>query len=140
MKPFGGFVSASPKPRSASNSQESSTSSSSAKANGAILNVPVGADSWALIVLGGRTLADNETAGLTAIPEQTDVKPPLAKGRVKDEELYPLVEFPTRQDTKTLLVIRDEFRVEDNGRKLLERCVQVCCVCCYPSMRGRCLT
>ena len=50
-----------------------------------------------MIVLGGRTLADKETAGLTAIPEQTDVKPPLAKGRVKDEEqdeeLYPLVEF-----------------------------------------------
>ena len=102
------------KPRPALDSQEPSASSPSAKANGAIENVHVGADSRALIVLGGRTLADNETAGLTAILEQTDVKSPLAKGRVKDEELYPLVEFRTRQDTETMLVIRDKFCVEDN--------------------------
>ena len=75
--------------------------------------------------MGGRTLADNETAGLTAIPEQTDVKPPLAKGRVKDEELYPLVEFRTQQGTEIVLVVRDEFRVEDNEGKLLARRVQV---------------
>ena len=88
----------------------------------------------------GRTLADKETAGLTAIPERLDVKPPLAKGRVKDEELYSLVEFRTKQGTETMLVIRDEFRVEDNRGKLLTRCVQVCRICCSSRMRGRCLT
>ena len=140
MKPFGGVASPSSKPRPASDSQEPSASSSSAKVNGAILNVHVGADSRALIVLGGQTLADKENAGVTASPERMDVKPPLAKGRMKDEELYPIVKFRTRQDTEAMLVIRDEFRVEDNGEELLARCVQVCRVCCYPSMRGRCLT
>ena len=142
MKPFGGFASASSKPRSASNSQEPSTSSSSAKAkaNGAISDVHVSADSRVLIALCGRTLADKETAGVTVIPERMDETPPSAKGRMKDEELYPLTEFRTWQDTETMLVIRDEFRVEDNGRKLLARCVQVCRICCSSRMRGRCLT
>ena len=93
MKPFVVVASASSKPRAASDSQEPSASSSSVKANGAIFDVHVGADSRALIALCGWTLADRENAGVTAIPERTDVKPPQAKGRMKDEELYPLVEF-----------------------------------------------
>ena len=76
MKPFGDVASISMKPRSASDSQEHSVSSSSAKANGAIFDVHVGANSRTLIVLGGRTLADKENAGVTAIPERTDGKPP----------------------------------------------------------------
>ena len=95
MNPPWGSASPSSKPRSASDSQEPSASSSSVKANGAIFDVHVGADSRTLIVLGGRTLADKANAGVTAIPEQTDVTPPLAKGGVKDEGLYPLVEFRT---------------------------------------------
>ena len=62
MKPFVGVASPSSKPRSASNSQEPSASSSSAKANRAIFDVHVGADSRVLIVLCGRTLADKENA------------------------------------------------------------------------------
>ena len=88
-------ASASSKPRSTSNSQEPSASSSSAKAIGAIFDVYIGADSRTLIALCGRTLADKANAGVTAIPERTDVKPPLTKGGVKDEGLYPLVEFRT---------------------------------------------
>ena len=62
VKPFVGVASASSKPRFTSNSQEPSACSSSAKANGAILNVHVGADSRTLIALCGRTLADKENA------------------------------------------------------------------------------
>ena len=116
-------------------------SSSSTKANGAILNVHVGADSRTLIAFRGWTLADKANAGVTAIPERTKVKPPLAaKGRMKDEGLYPLVEFRTQQGTEVVLVVRDEFRVEDNEGKLLARRVQVRRICCYPRMRERCLT
>ena len=104
MKPFVGVASASSKPRSASNSQEPSASSSSAKVNGATFNVHVGADSRKLVASCGRALANKENAGVTAIPERTDVKPPLAKGGVKDEELYSLVEFRTKQGTETMLV------------------------------------
>ena len=68
MKPFGGFASASSKPRSASDSQEPSANSSSAKAEGAIFDVHVGADSRTLIVLGGRTLADKDE-GLHSLVE-----------------------------------------------------------------------
>ena len=68
MKLFGGVASASSKPRSASNSQELSSSSSSAKANEAIFDVHVGADSRTLIVLGGRTLAD-KNEGLHSLVE-----------------------------------------------------------------------
>ena len=59
---------------------------------------------------------------------------------MKDEELYPIVRFRTGQDTEAMLVIRDEFRVEDSGGKLLMRCVQVCRICCSSRMRGCCLT
>ena len=76
MKPFGGVASPSSKPRPASDSQEPSASSSSAKVYGAILNVHVGADSRTLIVLGGRTLADKENAGMIAILERMDGTPP----------------------------------------------------------------
>ena len=127
VKPFNGFGTGSsgskPKSASAASSQESSASS---KANGAVRNVQIGADGRTPVSLCGRTLADKENAGA----ELADVKPVSAKGKMKDDELYPLVEFRTQQGTEVVLVIRDEFRVEDNEGKLLARRVQVCCVSC----------
>ncbi|KAM5546120.1 hypothetical protein V8D89_000246 [Ganoderma adspersum] len=122
VKPFSGFGAGSsgskPKSASAASSQESSTSS---KANGAVRNVQVGTDGRTPVSLCGRTLADKENAGA----EQPDVKPVSAKGKLKDDELYPLVEFRTQQGTEIVLVVRDEFRVEDNEGKPLARRVQV---------------
>lgn len=50
---------------------------------------------------------------------------PLSKIKSKDEDLYPLVEFFTPQGKEIVLLLRDEFRVEDNEGKLLARRVQV---------------
>ncbi|KAI1792662.1 PIF1-like helicase-domain-containing protein [Ganoderma leucocontextum] len=129
MKPFSGFGlgSSGSKPKSGSastsSSQESNASASTAssKANGAVRNVQVGADGRTPVALCGKTLADKENAGA----EQADIKPASAKGKPRDDELYPLVEFRTQQGTEVVLVVRDEFRVEDNEGKLLARRVQV---------------
>jgi len=44
---------------------------------------------------------------------------------VTDAEHFPLVEFPTPMGRETVLVTRDEFRVEDNEGIVLARRVQV---------------
>ncbi|KAI0767550.1 hypothetical protein C8Q74DRAFT_964224 [Fomes fomentarius] len=112
----------------AASSQESTASSP--KANGAVRNVQVGTDGRTPIALFGRTSADKENVGpITVLKTEKDVRPtmgtPSLKGKAKDEELYPLVEFRTQQGTEIVLVVRDEFRVEDNEGKLLARRVQV---------------
>ncbi len=116
-----------PASSSAASSQESTASS---KANGAVRNVQVGTDGRTPIALFGRTSADKENVGpVTVLRLEQDVKSamgtPSLKGKAKDEELYPLVEFRTQQGTEIVLVVRDEFRVEDNEGKLLARRVQV---------------
>lgn len=58
--------------------------------------------------------------------DASDVKPTLyAGGKAKEEELFPLVEFFTHQGKEIVLVVREEFRVEDNEGKPLARRVQV---------------
>ena len=128
VKPFSGFRggSSGSKPKSGSalasgSSSQESTASASSKVNGAVRNVQLGADGRTPIALCGNTLADKENAGAG----QADVKLMSAKGKLKDDELYPLVEFRTQQGTEVVLVVRDEFRVEDNEGKLLARRVQV---------------
>ncbi|KAI0324533.1 hypothetical protein GY45DRAFT_363347 [Cubamyces sp. BRFM 1775] len=105
---------------STSSSQESSPgpSSASSKAGGAVRNVQVGPDGRTPVFYY-RTTENKENT--------KDTKPlsASAKGKVKDEERYPLVEFRTAQGTEIVLVVRDEFRVEDNEGKLLARRVQV---------------
>ena len=44
---------------------------------------------------------------------------------MKDQERYPLVEFRTHAGNEAVLVVRDEFRVEDNEGKVLARRVQL---------------
>ena len=129
VKPFSnGSTPAKPKSGSASaSSSQDSPSSATSKANGAVRNVQVGPDGRTPVAICGNTLADKENSGFPTKVE-ADVKPvtPIsAKGKVKDEELYPLVEFRTQQGTEIVLVVRDEFRVEDNEGKLLARRVQV---------------
>ncbi|THG95259.1 hypothetical protein EW026_g6358 [Hermanssonia centrifuga] len=102
------------KPKSIS--QESSGSIS--KNAGFVRNVQVGPD--------GRT-----PTGHMQIPAEekenasSDLKT-KGKGKAKDEELFPLVEFRTPQGKEIVLLARDEFRSEDNEGKLLARRVQVC--------------
>ena len=130
VKPLSRSASSKPKSGSTStaSSQESTASSSATKANGAVRNVQVGPDGRTPVSLCGRTLADKENLA-SPVKMERDVKPgvgtPLSKGQAKDEELYPLVEFRTQQGTQIVLVVRDEFRVEDNEGKLLARRVQV---------------
>ncbi|KAI0819915.1 hypothetical protein BC628DRAFT_958188 [Trametes gibbosa] len=87
------------------------------KAGGAVRNVQVGPDGRTPISFY-RSVDEKENASVGR-PTST------AKGKAKDEERYPLVEFRTSQGTEIVLVIRDEFRVEDNEGKLLARRVQV---------------
>ena len=112
------------KPRSSvgSGSQESA----SGKANGAVRNVQLGPDGRTPSAVYGATPADKENAA-----PARDAKPPSARGSAgggkgaRDEELYPLVEFRTPAGTEVVLVVRDEFRVEDNEGRLLARRVQL---------------
>lgn len=63
--------------------------------------------------------------------ESKEDKKPLSSrgGKVaKDEDLFPLVEFFTHQGKEIVLVVREEFRVEDNEGKALARRVQVRCL------------
>lgn len=50
-----------------------------------------------------------------------------SKGKgLASDETFPLVQFPTQQGSETVLLLRDEFRVEDSEGKLLARRMQVC--------------
>lgn len=97
-------------------------------ATGAIRNVKLEDD--------GKTPCRNikkETTIGTKDKENVDVKPdikPNVKAKVKETiELFPLVKFPTPQGTETVLLTREEFRIEDSEGKLLARRMQVCSPC-----------
>lgn len=100
------------KPKSSSQDSASST----LKLGSMVRNVQVSED--------GRTpiaLAEKEN-----VEPEKEKKPLSAKGKAaKDEELFPLVEFFTHQGKEIVLVVREEFRVEDNEGKALARRVQV---------------
>lgn len=102
-------TSASAKPKSAS--QESGTTKSGSVT---VRNVQVGTD--------GRTPAALGAPGKENLGADKDKK---GKGAVKEDELFPLVEFRTAHGTENVLLGREEFRVEDNEGKLLARRVQV---------------
>ena len=48
-----------------------------------------------------------------------------SRGASRNQERFPLIEFRTQVGTEAVLVMRDEFRVEDNEGKLLARRVQI---------------
>ncbi|CAL1710116.1 unnamed protein product [Somion occarium] len=111
--------SSSSKPKSTS--QETAATSSS-KATTAIRNVQVLEDGHTPIEFSSITSPEKENAS------PSNGTPGNAKPRskaAKDDELYPLVEFLTPQGKEIVLIMRDEFRVEDNEGKLLARRVQV---------------
>lgn len=94
-----------------------------AKASGFVRKVKTGPD-------GGLV---NPTEG-TVEKENTKKGELEAKGKFpvsqKEEEAFPVVEFPTPEGGKeAVLVMREEFRVEDSEGKLLARRMQVGCCC-----------
>ncbi|KAJ3554091.1 hypothetical protein NM688_g3284 [Phlebia brevispora] len=106
-----GSPSSSSKPRSASQD-------SAGKHNSTVRHVQVGPDGRTPIAYAPPTPEEKENK---------DAKTPQAKGKAKakDVELYPLVEFRTPQGKEVALIVRDEFRSEDNEGKLLARRVQI---------------
>lgn len=58
--------------------------------------------------------------------KKPEAKSENSKGKAKgSDELFPLVRFPTAHGSETVLLQREEFRIEDNERKLLARRMQV---------------
>ena len=104
---------AAPQAKKEGASKPRSVSAESKSTNGFVRNVEVGPDGRTPLAL---------CAG-----ENKENKSPASKGKgkVKDDELYPLVEFTTPQGKEIVLVARDEFRSEDSEGKLLARRVQV---------------
>ena len=103
------------KPKSAS--QESGTGKGS---NVTVRNVQVGADGRTPVALGAPGKEN-----LSADREGQREKDRKGKNVLKDDELFPLVEFRTAHGTENVLLGREEFRVEDNEGKLLARRVQI---------------
>ncbi|KAF8124355.1 hypothetical protein EV363DRAFT_1178248 [Boletus edulis] len=89
-----------------------------AKSTGFVRNVKVDPD-------GGLRSGANSTPG----KENVDGGESKAKSKPvsqKEEEAFPVVEFPTPEGGKeAVLVMREEFRVEDSEGKLIARRMQI---------------
>ena len=97
------------------------------KAEGVVREVTLDADGKPVQPLTGSSSSGKENQS----PPSTSDKPISANGRGKEkelkmgDELFPLVEFLTPLGKETVIVTRDEFRVEDNEGTVLARRVQV---------------
>lgn len=102
---------------SSSSSKPKSASQNSTKTPTAIRNVQVSEDGFTPIGLSSSCEKENISPAPSSLSK--------GKSKLKDEELYPLVEFLTPSGKEIVLILRDEFRVEDNEGKLLARRMQV---------------
>lgn len=97
----------------------------SKNACGVIRNVKVGADAKTPLIrlkkVGDGEDKENVGPGKTAANDKGKDKPKDTTG-----ELFPLVRFPTAQGSETVLLMREEFRIEDNEGRVLARRMQVC--------------
>lgn len=105
--------------------------SGATKTTGFVRKVKVGPDGGFLSVTEGPVGKENVESGESK-----------AKGKVpvsqKEEEVFPVVEFPTPEGGKeAVLVMREEFRVEDSEGKLLARRMQVGYCCQSDNIRDR---
>ncbi|KAI0686690.1 hypothetical protein C8T65DRAFT_701051 [Cerioporus squamosus] len=97
----------------------------SSKAKGAIRNIEVGPDGRTPIALCKNSARkENARVSVTAEGDIYLHELTTTKGKSKDQELYPLVEFRTQHGVEILLVVREEFRVEDNEGRVLARRIQ----------------
>ncbi|KAL4077557.1 hypothetical protein J3A83DRAFT_1615107 [Scleroderma citrinum] len=95
------------------------------KTTGFVRNVTVEADSALTGIKDGSVNKENVDE---AVGEMKDSKKgQKSLGSQRAEERFPLVEFPTPEGGKeAVLVMREEFRVEDSEGRLLARRMQVC--------------
>ncbi len=87
------------------------------KSEGVMRNVKLSED--------GKSVVVQSEGKENAKPTTTKMEGEKPKSAVTDAEHFPLVEFPTPMGRETVLVTRDEFRVEDNEGNVLARRVQV---------------
>lgn len=86
-----------------------------------IRNVEISEDGKGVVFVGSGK--ENAKPGSTAPTKVTKNK---GKKSAKVSESFPLVEFLTPSGKETVLVTRDEFRIEDNEGVVLARRVQAC--------------
>jgi ATP-dependent DNA helicase PIF1 len=91
---------------------------------GAIRNVKIGADAKTPLIrpkkVGDGEDKENVGLGKTVANDKGKDKPKDITG-----ELFPLVRFPTALGSETVLLMREEFRIEDNEGRVLARRMQV---------------
>ena len=92
---------------------------------GAIRNVKIGVDGKTPLAHPKKEADENDKENIG--PGKTTVND-KGKGKATDSTsgLFPLVRFPTSQGSETVLLMREEFRLEDNEGRVLARRMQVC--------------
>lgn len=91
---------------------------------GAIRNVKIGTDGKTPLIcpkVVDEMDKENTVPGKKASEDKGKGKPRETYG-----ELFPLVQFLTSQGSETVLLMREEFRIEDSEGKTLARRMQVC--------------
>jgi ATP-dependent DNA helicase PIF1 len=95
------------------------------KSEGVVRNVKLSEDGKSVVVFrseGKENAKPNASSNSTKI--EAEKPKSAATAAAADVELFPLVEFLTPIGRETVLVTRDEFRVEDNEGNVLARRVQ----------------
>jgi ATP-dependent DNA helicase PIF1 len=93
------------------------------KSEGVVRNVKISEDGKSVLVF--RSEGKENTKPTTSTTNNTKMETEKLKSTAAaDVELFPLVEFLTPLGRETVLVTRDEFRVEDNEGNVLARRVQ----------------
>ncbi|KAN0111673.1 P-loop containing nucleoside triphosphate hydrolase protein [Russula decolorans] len=100
------------------------------KSEGVVRNVKISEDGKSVVFRsdGKENLKPNTS---TTNNTKMEVEKPKSAAAA-DVELFPLVEFLTPIGRETVLVTRDEFRVEDNEGNVLARRVQACAISFIP--------
>jgi ATP-dependent DNA helicase PIF1 len=97
------------------------------KSEGVVRNVKLSEDGKSVVFRseGKENAKPNTSTSSSSSAKNTKVEAEKPKSAAADVELFPLVEFLTPIGRETVLVTRDEFRVEDNEGNVLARRVQV---------------
>jgi len=103
---------------------------------GAVRNVKIGVDGKTPLVHPKKEAGDKDKENIVHGKATANDH---GKGKSTDStgELFPLVRFPTSQGSETVLLMREEFRIEDNEGKMLARRMQVCMFSSFGSDRPR---
>jgi hypothetical protein len=91
---------------------------------GAVRNVKIGVDGKTPLVHPKKEAGDKDKENIVHGKATANDH---GKGKSTDStgELFPLVRFPMSQGSETVLLMREEFRIEDNEGKMLARRMQI---------------